>query len=192
MAELSEKNKGIEELLEKIPPEKRWDITAKTLWRFKIMRGDKLIAPELGVGKDIISPLWSKEKWDEINEKITGDAGKKGMPMVKDMFNIPVEDAVGAAKLLIVFETLLFGPEAWWEIVEVTPERAVFRAPECWCWEMYNEFEVEHELRPCDVAEQSCLEKGYEAINPKITYKLTKALPWGDPYCESIIEFKNE
>ena len=56
-----------EELLEKIPVEKRWSITAKTLWRFIVLRGDKIIAPLLGMGKGIISPLWSKEKWYEIN-----------------------------------------------------------------------------------------------------------------------------
>ena len=67
----------VEELLEKIPPETCWAITAKTLWRFLVFQGDKLIAPLLGTAKDIISPLWSKEKWNEINEKITGDAGKK-------------------------------------------------------------------------------------------------------------------
>ena len=182
------------ELLEKIPAEKRWAITAKTLWRFIMLRGDKRIAPLLGTGTDIISPLWSKEKWYEIVEKGFGaEAGKKGMPMVKEMFNISVEDAVGAAKLFMVFAALLVGPELeYWEIVEATPARAVLRAPKCWCWEMYNECEVDPEFRPCDVSEQAGWEAGYKAINPKITCKLTKALPWGDPYCESVIEFKEE
>ena len=112
--------------------------------------------------------------------------------MVKEMFNISVEDAVGASKLAIVFATLLSGPEPWWEIVEATPERAIFRAPECWCWEIYNEYEVEPEFRPCEVAEKSCWEEGFKEINPKITFKLTKALPWGDAYCEAVIEFKDE
>ena len=57
MAELSEKKKGITELLEKIPAEKRWEITVKILTSLTVMRGDKIIAPLLGTAKDIISPL---------------------------------------------------------------------------------------------------------------------------------------
>ena len=57
MAELSEKKKGITELLEKIPAEKRWEITVKILTSLIVMRGDKIIAPLLGTAKDIISPL---------------------------------------------------------------------------------------------------------------------------------------
>ena len=109
------------ELLEKIPAEKCWAITANILWRFLVLRGEKLIAPVLGKGKDIFSPLWIKEKWYEINEKIFADAGRQMMLMAKEMFNIPVEDAIGAAKLQIVVATLLSGPELeWWEIVEAT------------------------------------------------------------------------
>jgi hypothetical protein len=183
----------VKELLEKIPPERRWAITAKTLWRFLVLRGERLIAPELGTGKDIISPLWIKEKWYEINEKILGDAGRNMMPMVKEMFNIPVENAIDAAKLATVVVALIVGPEQeYWEIVEETTEKAVFRAPKCWCWEMYNEYEVDPEFRPCDVIEQAFWPEGYKEINPKITHTVTKTLPWGDHYCEMVIEFKEE
>jgi len=181
------------EILEKIPTEKCWAITANILFRFMVLRGEKLIAPQLGMGKDIISPLWSKEKWYEINEKILPDAGMKMMPMFKEMFNIPVDDAIGAAKLVIVVATLFYRPELkWWEIFEVPPEIAVLRAPKCYGWEIYNEYEVESEFRPCKVVEQRVWPEGLKAINPKITWKLTKALPWGDPYCEAVIEFKDE
>ena len=181
------------ELLEKIPPEKCWAITAQILFIFMVLRGDKLIAPQLGVGKDIFSPLWSKEKWFEINEKVLPEAGMKMMQMAKEMFNIPVEDAIGAAKLVIVVATLLYGPEQkWWEIVEATPERAVLRAPKCFGWERYNEYEVEPEFRPCVSLEQTFWPEGLKTINPKITRKRTTALPLGDTYCEFVVEFKGD
>jgi len=182
----------MEELLEKIPPEKRWEITAKTLARFFCYRGEKLIAPQLGVGKDIISPLWSKEKWQEINDKVIGDAAKQSMRWVKEMFNIPVEDAIGAVKLLFVGAILSWGPEVTFEIVEQTPERAEVRHTKCPWWETYEEYEVDPEFRWCTTGHQVMFEKGFKAINPKLTFKLTKAFGWGDPYCEAVIEFKEE
>ena len=182
-----------EELLEKIPPEKCWEITARILWRFITLRGDKLVAPELGKGMDIISPLWSKEKWFEIVEKGFGtEAGKKFMPWVKETFNIPVEDAIGAAKLLIVCGTLFLGPEQEIEIVEATPERVLCRCPKCLSWEIYNECEVDPAYRPCDVSVQAFCEEGFKEINPKITYMASKARPRGDPYCEYVFEFKEK
>ena len=183
-----------EELLEKIPPEKRWAITAKYLARFIFLRGDKKTAPLLGSVEGFISPLHSKEKWFEIQEKVLCDVALQGpMQIAKETFNIPVEDAIGAAKLVIVVATLLYGPEQkWWEIVEATPERAVLKAPTCWGWELYDELEVEPEFRTCYSLEKIVYSEGIEAINPKLTYKLTKAQPYGDPYCKAVIEFKDE
>jgi len=182
----------MKELLEKIPPEKRWDITAKTLWRFTVLRGDKIIAPLLGIGKDIISPLWSKEKWYEINEKIWTEGGKMLIQFVTETFNISVEDAIGAATLSHVVGKFVMGPEWEIEIGEATPERAVVRYTNCPNWEIYNEFEVNPEFRPCDVSHELFVGEGLKALNPKLTYKLTKAMGWGDPYCECVIEFKDE
>jgi hypothetical protein len=43
----------------------------------------------------------------------------------------------------------------------------------------------------CLPAHQANSEDGLKAINPKITYKFTKAIPWGKSYWEEVIEFKN-
>jgi len=181
------------ELLEKIPAEKRWEITAKTLWKFIILSRDKKIGPLLGVGKDIISPLWSKEKWYEITEKIFADGGKQVFPMVKDMFNIPVEDAIGAAKLFYVVGKLIMGPELTTELIEESRERVVGKTTKtCPNWDWYNECEVDPEFRPCSEAHQAMSEAGLKAVNPKLTTTLTKAIGWGDPYCEWVIEFSEE
>jgi hypothetical protein len=192
MAELSEKKKGIEELLEKIPPEKRWEITSKILSSIVVMRGEKIIAPALGKGKGITSPIWGAEKWTEINVKIFGDTGKITFPWIKETFNIPVEDAIEAAKLETVVATLLLGPEQENEYPEATPERVVLRITRCTWMERYKEFEVDPAYIPCFHGCQAWCEEGHKAINPKITFKRTKSMPRGDPYCEGIIEFEEE
>jgi hypothetical protein len=182
----------IEELLEKIPAERCWAVTAKILSAFTILRGDKVIAPELGRGKDIISPLLGKEKWEEINDKVYGEGGRMMFPWIKETFNIPVEDAIGAQKLMFVVAGLAMGPEFKFELVEATPERVIVRTPKCPWWERYQEHEVSWEHRACHAADLRWCSAGLKAINPKIAFKLTKARPWGDPYCEYIVEFKEE
>jgi len=183
----------VEELLKQIPADRCWEITSKTLSALFVLRGEKIIAPLLGKGEGIISPIWGAEKWIEINIKIFGDAGKLLCPMFKDMFNVSVKDAIEAHKLETVAYTLSMGPEFEGEYVEKTPERVVNRCPKCPWWERYKEFEADLAFTACDKgAHQAWGEEGHKSINPKITYKLTKAMPRGDPYCEIIVEFKDE
>jgi hypothetical protein len=192
MEELSEKKKGIEELLEKIPPEKRWEITAKTLLGFLVLRGENIIAPEMGKGEGIIAPILGAEKWDEIVNETYTKGGKVLLPQMKEMFDIQVEDALGAAKLVLVWAVLAWGPDWDVEYFEKTPERVVSRITKCPIWEMYNEFEVDPSFTPCETGHQTNIEEGFKVINPKITHTLTKAMPRGDPYCEDVYEFKEE
>ncbi len=182
----------MEELLKKIPVETCWTITAKALTGFLVRRGEKRIAPDLGKSEGFISPLWSKEKWIEVGVKVFGDGGKQLFPMVKDSFNIPVEDAVGAANLVIVAATLAFGPETKFEIVEEGRERAVLRITKCALWENYKEHEVDPAYIPCEAGHQVFCEEGLNAINPKLIHKITKSLLRGDLYCEDVYEFKDE
>jgi len=182
----------VEELLKKIPAEKCWAITAKALTRIFIMRGRKHIIPLLGKGEGIIAPVMGHEKYEEITTKTWGEGSKWYYPWVKKRFNIPVEDAEEAAKFLIVATTLSHGPEFTAEIVEATPERAVLRMTKCGWWERQKELEMDPELLACPAADQARVGEGLKAINPKIAYKLIKAMPWGDPYCEGLYEFKEE
>jgi hypothetical protein len=179
------------EFLEKIPVEKRWKITAKILTGIHTMIGSKIMPQILGMEKGIFSPILGWEKWVEIQKKIYSESGRKFVPWVKDMFNIPVENAIGAEKLMTVAVTLLQGPEFEAKIVEATPERVVMRGTRCAFWERNKEL-ISPELRVCDAGDQEFAEEGLNAINPKFTCKHTKVMPWGDPYCEFIIEFKDE
>ena len=181
-----------EELLEKIPPEKRWAITAKTLSSVIVSRMLKTSTPFLGKDEGILSLLSGWEKEVEIKEKIFGDSGRKMFPWIKETFNIPVQDAVGAATLGIVAATLMMGPEEQGEIAEATPKRAIFRSTKCSWWERWKEQEVDPGLIPCPITCQATFREGLKAINPKLNYTATKFMTRGDPYCEGVVEFKEE
>ena len=181
----------MEELLENIPAEMHWAITAKILTRLSVLRIHKA-RPLLGIGEGIIAPIMGWEKYDEINAKIHGEGGKRVLPYVKETFNIPVEDAIGAAKLYIVAVPLHRGPETKMEIVEKSRERVLLRCTKCPWLERVKELKGKLELMVCPEGDQAWAEEGLKAINPKLTYKLTKAMPRGDPYCEVVIEFKEE
>ena len=181
-----------EELLEKIPVEARWAFTATNLWRLTVLRGDKIIASIMGEGEGVIAPVMGAEKWFEINEKLYGDGGGMMYSMIKKMLNLHVEDAVSAAKLSIVALNLLMGPGVKTEIVETTLEKTIVRIYRCVVWDRYDEFKVLSEHRACLPADPNWNKKGLKAIDSKVTFKLTKARPLGNPYCEWIFEFKEE
>jgi len=180
-------------LLENLPPETGWAMTAKTLTSFIVSRMLKTSTPFLGKDDGILSLLSGWDKEVEIKAKIYAEGARKMFPFVKETFNIPVEDAVGAANLLIVAATLMNGPETKFEIVEVTPERVVVRWLKCvWMERWFKDFGTKPELIPCHKSDQAWGEAGLNAVNPKLTYKVIKAMPRGDPYCETLIEFKEE
>ncbi len=182
----------MEELLEKISPEKRWAITAKNIWRFLVLRGAKTILPLLSKDEGVYAPVWGWEKWGEINTKVFGDQARKLYLKIKETFNIPIEDAVGASKLSYAVERLVVGPEIEGKIVEATPERAVYKTFKCTLWDIYDEQEIHSELRVgCHGGHEVWYKKGLMTLNPKLTCKFTKAMGKGDPYCEIIIEFKD-
>ena len=188
----SKGEKNMKELLEKIPLEKCWEITSKILWRFISFGGLKIIEVITGKDEGVIAPVLAWDKYEEINEKVFGDGGRQMFLWAKETFSIPVEDAIDASKLVTVVGTLLQGPEFESETVEETSERVVRRATKCVWMERYNDVEVDPALSTCPAGDQAWGEEGLKAVNPKLTYKLTKALPWGDPYCEFVIEFEEE
>jgi hypothetical protein len=192
MVELSEKKKGIEELLEKIPPETCWAITAKILSSLFVLRGDKTTAPILGTGEGVTAPILGAEKWKEIVVKAYSEGVPEGIAWVKETFNIPVENAIDADNLMTVASRLELGPEWEHEYIERTPERVVCILTKCPYWERYKEFNVDPAFIFCDDGHKAICKLAFKRINPKITYKLTKAMPWGDPYCEEVYEFKEE
>jgi hypothetical protein len=187
----------MDELLKKIPPEICWAITAKALTGLVVLRLMKA-RPLLGMEKGIIAPVRAWEKFLEINAKIWGESGRKFLPWVEQMFNMPVDDVIGTAKLRSVAATLVIGPELKYEFVEETRDRIVIKTPICTWMERLKELienpEYIHipDLSSCAAGCQAWNEEGLKAIDPKLNFKLTKAMPRGDPYCEIVIEFQEE
>jgi hypothetical protein len=180
------------ELLKKIPAEACWAITAKFLVGLSILRGSKTIVPIMGREEGIIAPILGFEKFEEILAKVFYELGRHIYLYAKQTFNVPVCDAMEAAKLGVVVESLISGPEWEREYVVESPQRVVCRITKCPWWERYKEFEVDPELRPCDEAHEIQNREGLKAVNPKIAFKLTKAMPRGDPYCEEVFELNEK
>ena len=166
-----------EEILKNIPAETRWEITAKTLTGATI--GYELALREI-VGK---------EKAAEIEAKMWGEGGKTFIPMIKEAFNIPVEDAIGAANLITVAAVLGMGPECTDEIIEETKERVVQRWVKCPFIERAKEMGAT-DIHDCYTGCTAWTKAGLKAVNPKVTITKAKAMPRGDQYCEFIYEFK--
>ena len=164
-----------EAILEKIPAEKRWEIATKAL-----------TGACVGYGQ-VLFEIVGREKSAEIDAKMWGEGGKTFIPMIKEAFKIPVEDAVGATNVTLVAAVLSMGPELEGQRIEETEKRVVSRITKCPWWERAKEFGVTAQVTDCP----GCLawgEEGLKAINPKLTFKINKALSRGDPYCELVSE----
>lgn len=164
-------------IIEKIPPEKRWEIATKTLTGWCVSYVYVLLGT---IGK---------EKLAEIEVKMWGEGGKAFIPMVKEAFKIPVEDAVGAANVTAVAGVLSMRPEMEGERIEETDKRVIGRVNKCPWWERIKEFGVTEQY-DCVPGCLAWIEEGLKAINPKLAIKITKALPRGDPHCELVYELK--
>jgi hypothetical protein len=130
------------------------------------------------------------DKWQEIHDNLWGEGGKMTYPQIKKSFNIPVDDAIGAATLAGVVATLQHGPTYEWEVVEETPKRCVYRFTKCPWWDTYQAFGAKPENIVCAGGHERFVGDGLKAVNPKLKHTLTKAMPRGDPYCESVYELE--
>jgi hypothetical protein len=168
-----------EEILKKITAEERLAWATKTHMATLVIRGETIFAPMIGA-----------EKYKEINTNVYGEGGKIMFPMVKGAFNILVENAIGAADLIDVVTNVSMSTEFESERVEESPERTVVRTTKCPWMELYKEYNVDNKFIPCYEGHQAWGERGLKAVNPRLTHKMTKGMPKGDPYCEYVIEFK--
>ncbi len=131
-----------------------------------------------------------KEKWIELHDNLWGEGGKMTYPQIKEAFNLKVDDAIGASTLAGLVALLGQGPEYDWEVIEQTPEKVVTRITKCPWWNRYSEFGQKPEDMICPGGHEAFVGEGIKAVNPKISHKLVKSMPWGDPYCEVMFEMK--
>jgi hypothetical protein len=171
-------SKMSKEIIDNISAETRWTIAGQN-WTGGMTYIGMMLEPILGM-----------EKWQGIMNEFWAGGGKMMFPQMKEAFNIEVKDAIGGYKLLAVVASLPAGPEFEDEMIEVTPERVVWRTRKCAWMERAKEFGVDLKTMTCPAAHQLWGEEGLKAVDPRFTHKMTKWMPKGDPYCENIIEFK--
>jgi hypothetical protein len=167
--------KMAEEILEKIPLEKRWEMAAQSF-------------SEGCMGYiQVLLGIIGKEKLAEIESKMWSEGMKMSFLRFKDELKLPVEDAVDAANMMGVFAFLMLGPDCTMERVEESRNRVVDRYINCPWWETAKQFGIADQYE-CSCGEWS--KEGLKAINPKLAVTVTKSQPRGDPYCECVYELK--
>jgi hypothetical protein len=171
-------SKMSKEELEKIPAEQRWAIA-----------GANFVGAYTALGM-FVQPLLGKEKMQEISNNLWAEGGKMSYPMIKEALNIPVEDAIGGYKVVAAVAAIQAGGTFEDEMLEVTPERVVWNTVNCPWWDTSQQFGEKPENMTCPGGHQAICEAGLKALNPNFTFKLTKAMPNGDPVCQNVIEFK--
>jgi hypothetical protein len=167
--------KMAEAILEKIPFKRRWEIATQS-YNSGCMGYIQVLLGIIG-----------KEKLAEIQSKMWGEGMKTVFPNFMEEFKIPVEDAVDAANLTGAITILTLGPECKVERIEETANRVVERWIKCPWWESAKEFGITGQY---DCTCSAWTKEGLKAINPKLSVRLTKARPRGDPYCEYVYELK--
>lgn len=75
------------------------------------------------------------------------------------------------------------------EIVEKSHDKAILRVIYCPWWENLKRSKREKLVR-CDIVDKEIFPGWAESFNPKLEFKLTKALPDGQDSCEWIISLK--
>jgi hypothetical protein len=137
---------------------------------------------------NILRDTVGEEKWKEIVGPIFTQAGA-GVKAVKDQFGLVGDDAKAASEALILAPLVGFGPEPVIEITEATKDRVVSKQTICPLWNRVEELGLKGD--PCTFGHICWSEAGIKAINPNLTFQLTKAMPKGDPYCEWVVELKS-
>jgi hypothetical protein len=169
--------KNMAEIVDKIPIEDK-RVTASMVFS--------------GTAVGLMVRLGSVVGADKLEEILTGmwsGAGKRSHPNIQEKYNITVEDAAGAAKLSYVVGCTSLGPEYKSEIVEANPKKAVRKTTKCPWMERYTAYNIAPEFRVCATPCAKYVEEGLKVVNREITFKLRKAMPRGDPYCEFVYEF---
>jgi hypothetical protein len=163
------------EALEKIPAETRWEMATKGLTGAWLVVANAL--------KDAVD----EEKWNEFNRGLWYQTGK-GAKEFADTLGLTAESPRDIHEVMGLLAMAGMGPEFELEVVEATEDRCVGRTSKCPWHERWKELGLKWDF--CSVGHQGWNDGGVESLNPNFTYKLTKNMVRGDPYCEWIIERK--
>jgi len=165
-----------EEILKNVPLETRWAITANA--------GQSVFMTYMSILRDIAG----EERATEITDGIFR-AGGPMFKMLVESLGLVGDDALAASHALKLGAFLLFGPEPVIEVKEETKDRVVSTQTVCPIWNRRKE--LGHEWLPyCIPGHTAWAEGVLNAINPNLSFSITKAVEKGDPCCEWVVELK--
>lgn len=162
--------------IDDIPAGLRWEIAAKS-------------ATALPIVYDMIFRKVLGEKYDHIELPIWVEGGKE-VKKIAQALGLPVENARDISNTYGIISKIIFGPELKMNLVEKSADRVVSHGLECPLLNRAVEMGANPALLigACQAYSRSAIEN----LNHKYTIRTTKRKCRGDPYCENIIELKNE
>ncbi len=166
---------SIEDYLEKVPMEARWNIAAGGLIFWSVSYLKEIYDTK---GREQYLEHWKKTS-PLVAARSKGNADRLGLTG-----NDP-KSAVGIipASLIIVY-----GPKQKFEVEEATAEKARIKCVNCELWNAVQARKITDDL--CSVHSQYWWDGFVKAMNPKMSSTLVKARPRGDSVCEWVIELK--
>ena len=166
---------SIEDYLEKVPMEGRWNYAAGGLIFWQVLYLKEIYDTK------------GREKYLEQFKKTSPLAAARGKGNA-DRLGFTGNDAKSAAAIIPVMITQAYGPQQKYEIEEATAEKARVKCNNCALWNGLQAQKITDDL--CSVHSQYFWDGFAKAINPKLTSTLVKARPFGDSVCEWVIELK--
>lgn len=159
----------LEDNLDKIPMKTRWAVASGAFVYTQISE-DKALLDKVGQGK-----------YNEIKKKSGLASGARNKKRAES-FGFTGDDAKSVAAMATALVTMYYGPAQKYEIVDAEAEKALVRCTNCAYWDTLQARKITGDT--CSVFSQSWWEGFVTAMNSKLTLKLVKARPLGDPVCE--------
>lgn len=163
------------ETIDKIPEKMRWEIATNGL--------TGAYTAITNAFKDAVG----ENKYNEFNGPLWYEAGK-GAKELADSLGLKVEIPEDLATLFELATVASMGPDFKWEIVESSEDRCVTKNVKCPWYERFKEQGIDFDY--CGSGHQIYGEGVCDSLNLNFTATLTKSMPRGDAYCETIIERK--
>lgn len=161
--------------IDKIPEHTRWELATSGLTGAYIAISNAL---QKAVGQ---------EKFEEFNGGLWFEAGKAARDFA-DSFDLPTKTAGDIESVTHLLAQASMGPEFVFEIAESTENRCVGRTTRCPWHKRWKEQGLD--MDTCGVGHQRWGEGAVESLNPDFSFRLTRNMLHGDPYCEWVVERK--
>jgi hypothetical protein len=163
------------EAAKNVPAENRWAVATQALTGGIVVTNKTML--------DIIG----RENYNKAIAQIWAGLGNASKE-VADALGWTVDDAQSAAETVTSVAVVAMGPEFGFETVEASAEKTVLRSTKCPWWSRAQEMGISEDM--CSLGDPAWSDALAKSLNPKVTVRLTKAMPRGDPYCEWVYELE--